>query len=558
MIGVHARNAQVTEGQARVDEMSALREATPAISNGKIFKVLGGIGAIILYLRSFRESGAVLAETQHVLPEQPERHIPMARRESDITLETEERALSRRIEEAAPIELDRFRAQDSAPVMNTGDAPSRLQVPMSDNDIRPLAEDITLPSAQDPAAEVPASQNPATQAPAPQGPMPQDPAPEDPEPQEPEPQEPEPQEPDRRVDCDTRDHPTPGEGTGTQEDTCEAHQCCDSQEYANDDAPSDEPGCESGGQFADIPRAKLFGTDGPDWLAGSDAAEEILLGAGDDTVDAGGGEDLVMAGAGNDRIDGNAGDDLLMGEAGDDVLTGGDGDDLVLGGTGADTLLAGSGNDRLDGGADNDVLRDGAGADVVLGSGGDDSFHLLADESVDFLDGGEGVDTLFLGEAASRTRTDFAAGTVEIDTGPADLFQHLEHIVASDALDVFDLSGLTRQDAMLDAPGFFQITDFGAGDTLRLSDELVLDFGDLLEDDRWGRVDEQSDLQMRMSTASPDSADAVPTRLSFRTGEDDRFLTRSVDFDLDQDGTTDFNLNVVIPHGDQHDQYFNM
>ncbi len=65
---------------------------------------------------------------------------------------------------------------------------------------------------------------------------------------------------------------------------------------------------------------KLDGTAGKDLAIGSDLADLIKTGAGDDDVYGGLGKDKIYAGAGNDYVDGGKGDDWLWGEAGYDTF----------------------------------------------------------------------------------------------------------------------------------------------------------------------------------------------------------------------------------------------
>ncbi|WBS01330.1 Ig-like domain-containing protein [Pseudoduganella sp. SL102] len=65
------------------------------------------------------------------------------------------------------------------------------------------------------------------------------------------------------------------------------------------------------------------------------AAQDIMLGEGDDVLHGGGGNDIVGSGSGND---------MVFGDAGNDVVFGGQGNDTVDGGSGNDTVqLAGAG-----------------------------------------------------------------------------------------------------------------------------------------------------------------------------------------------------------------------
>ena len=127
-------------------------------------------------------------------------------------------------------------------------------------------------------------------------------------------------------------------------------------------------------------------------VKGTDAADQILAHAENDTITALGGDDSVHGQDGNDDISGGDGDDTLygengkdtlLGEAGNDHLEGGDHDDRLMGGDGIDTLLGQDGDDFLSGGDQNDDLQGGRGNDQLFGDDGNDT-----------LDGGWGDDTL--------------------------------------------------------------------------------------------------------------------------------------------------------------------
>lgn len=201
---------------------------------------------------------------------------------------------------------------------------------------------------------------------------------------------------------------------------------------------------------------------GNDALIGSDVANILVSGAGDDYIDGLAGNDMLSGGAGNDRLFGRDGDDTLLGGSGDDILDGGDGNDTVVfdeagrvvvrlnnqtvntGDTiaglenattgagndaligsntaniltagagddyvdalgGNDTLNGGSGNDRLFGGDGDDTLDGGAGTDLMLGGAGDDTIYFDAndtrldnDQAIDL--GGSGRDTLIIVDGAT-------------------------------------------------------------------------------------------------------------------------------------------------------------
>jgi Ca2+-binding RTX toxin-like protein len=139
----------------------------------------------------------------------------------------------------------------------------------------------------------------------------------------------------------------------------------------------------------------------------------------------------VIGGAGNDSLTGNAQGNILIGGAGNDVITGGSGRSLLIGGLGSDTITGGSGDDILIGGITSGlsnaalasilaewqgkgsyatrifhlknggglngsnklirgttVLDDGAAADTLTGAGGLDWFFQFAGDTITDLNNG--------------------------------------------------------------------------------------------------------------------------------------------------------------------------
>ncbi len=159
----------------------------------------------------------------------------------------------------------------------------------------------------------------------------------------------------------------------------------------------------------------LSGGDGDDTLAGSGGDDQLTARGGDDFIQAGAGADTVYSGAGDDTLQGGAGNDLLVGGDGRDTLVGGAGDDSLLGQTGNDRLYGGAGDDTLMGGLGNDTLVAGDGNDWLAGGLGDD--HLIGDAGSDTLDGGAGNDLLAGREAVNAfPETDFLNGGDGDDT----------------------------------------------------------------------------------------------------------------------------------------------
>ena len=197
-------------------------------------------------------------------------------------------------------------------------------------------------------------------------------------------------------------------------------------------------------------------------LTGSEGADDLTGGAGNDVVNGLFGSDRLSGGAGDDHlvsgpasrwsypdtdvdrlIDGGAGTDLAtisrVGSTGDtsfsiarpDVVQrvgetelqgieqlyfeGGSGIDQVTGGSLVDRLLGGAGDDRLNGGNSGDHLEGEHGVDILLGGAGDD--YLVGGAQYGMLDrlidGGAGFDQaeLDFSQLAIDLRFDLASPT---------------------------------------------------------------------------------------------------------------------------------------------------
>ncbi|WP_246529106.1 peroxidase family protein [Microvirga zambiensis] len=130
-------------------------------------------------------------------------------------------------------------------------------------------------------------------------------------------------------------------------------------------------------------------------IQGTDGADHIVAGGGDDSVWGRDGDDRIEAGYGVDKIHGGKGDDIitnsgtdigevdmLHGEEGNDVIHGGSGLALVFGNQGQDFIITGPDGKEAFGGTGNDFILGGEGGDFLLGNEGDD-----------WLEAGNGFDT---------------------------------------------------------------------------------------------------------------------------------------------------------------------
>lgn len=131
-------------------------------------------------------------------------------------------------------------------------------------------------------------------------------------------------------------------------------------------------------------------------IQGTNDAETIIAGGGDDAVWGMGGNDRIEAGYGVDKIHGGKGDDIIVnsgtdigevdmlhGEEGNDVIHGGSGLALIFGNQGQDFVMTGPDGKEVFGGTGNDFIMGGEGGDFLLGNEGDD-----------WLEGGNGFDVI--------------------------------------------------------------------------------------------------------------------------------------------------------------------
>ncbi len=264
----------------------------------------------------------------------------------------------------------------------------------------------------------------------------------------------------------------------------------------------------------------VIGSPGDDHLIGTDAAETIDAGAGDDLVEAGGGDDLLIGGPGlgADTLDGGDGVDTvtfagagagvvvdLAAETADDgqgsvdrlvaieVVIGSESDDVIAGdaadnrleGVGGDDLLSGAaGDDLLDGGAGFDTAtyagiatgvvvdlltqtaRDGlggidrlSGIEAAIGGSGADT--LVGDGADNRLEGGAGVDRIEGGAGA-----DLLIGGDEIGGAIATVASgdEAEWLAAGISLQAFNADG---------SPGTLVFNPLGVGvDGGRISTQI--------------------------------------------------------------------------------------
>ncbi len=120
-----------------------------------------------------------------------------------------------------------------------------------------------------------------------------------------------------------------------------------------DGLPNDGEPTEGDDLSSDI--EELLGGAGSDTLVGNDNPNALMGGGGDDNLHGGGNADALFGQDGNDDLRGDQGADQLSGGEGADTLVGGDHDDVLSGDAGDDLLPADPGADTLNGGAGRDT-----------------------------------------------------------------------------------------------------------------------------------------------------------------------------------------------------------
>ena len=151
-----------------------------------------------------------------------------------------------------------------------------------------------------------------------------------------------------------------------------------------------------------VPGKLVLGTQNADTITTGSGDDAIFAARGDDVISTGAGDDYISLqtafpfapegslGWGNNTVTAGSGADRVLGGLGDDRVQGGGGHDLIIGGGGADVLAGGDGNDRIDAfDIDNPM------SDTVFGGRGDDT--LILDDG-DTASGGSGRDIFDIDE----------------------------------------------------------------------------------------------------------------------------------------------------------------
>jgi Ca2+-binding RTX toxin-like protein len=205
-----------------------------------------------------------------------------------------------------------------------------------------------------------------------------------------------------------------------------------------------------------------------DWV-GTNFADTVFLGAGNDRLSAASGNDTIRGEAGRDTISGDGGADSLHGGNDADTLDGGEGSDRLDGGLGADSLIGGNGNDQyfvdsvsdkaietnadLETGGNDTVLSQvnytlGANVEVLrllsstglAGAGNALNNRIIGSNGADFIQGLGGRDTL-IGNNGADTLAGGAGNDTLTGGANADVFRFAALNAGADRIEDFVRNG---------------------------------------------------------------------------------------------------------------------
>ena len=285
----------------------------------------------------------------------------------------------------------------------------------------------------------------------------------------------------------------------------------------------------------------LSGNDGNDRIDGGYGHDTLWGGKGNDLLDGGAGNDMLHGGEGIDTVADTSGAnvylDLVPGAVSPvwtlwvDKMTGienllsGAGNDTLMGDQGANRLDAGAGNDLLDGGDGNDVLVGGLGADTMRGGNGNDMYWIDTANDVVTEFAGEGADILRAGITIDliRSANDYANIEAVYLTGTAAL-----GVYGADTND--DLVGNAGANTVAGRLGNDKLTGAAGADTFvfgkYFQQDRILDFQDDIDQIRIQKIAGVTNIDEARAHATQVGADVL-----FDFGNGDRLTVHRTTID---------------------------
>jgi len=242
----------------------------------------------------------------------------------------------------------------------------------------------------------------------------------------------------------------------------------------------------------------LYGDAGDDTFdegSGPNGADVITGGAGTDTISYASRTARVVVSLDGLANDGEPGElDKVMLDV--ENVIGGAGDDTITGSAADNVLDGGPGNDTIAGGAGNDTLRGGPGDDVLRGDAGDDTFDEgNAASGADTMSGGAGTDLVDYTGRSQPLVVVMDGITASGETGEGDrIATDVENLTGGSAAD--SLTGNAADNLLQGGPGSAADALYGgAGD-----DVLDGNAGDDVLDCGTGDADLSLDLSIGSAT----------------------------------------------------------
>jgi len=184
----------------------------------------------------------------------------------------------------------------------------------------------------------------------------------------------------------------------------------------------------------------IYGDAGADWIyAGGSVGDTVYGGDDADRVYGGLNDQTIYGGNGNDTL---YGDDAAPTSTVADYISGEGGNDFVLGANAGDTIYGGSGNDSLRGGGGVDTIYGDSGIDTLRGEDGNDVLWPNSSlETGEIYDGGAGNDTLDFSNFGLDYVVSLAGGTFSTGAISTTLIA-IEAVNAGSGNDTISTTGL--------------------------------------------------------------------------------------------------------------------